>query len=118
MKKFIALFVLIVIPACSAFADGFGGFKDNNVAKKTTVTEALKMNDDSYVTVKGNIVKKISDDRYMFKDSTGSMTVEIDNDRWAGISADTKDILELTGEIEKKNNYTRLDVDSIRKANK
>ncbi len=117
MKKILVLSMLFAISAGTAMANMNEGFKDNSTTK-ATVAEALKMNDDSYVTVKGNITKKLSEDRYMFKDSTGTMTVEIDNDRWSGISAYTKDILELSGEIEKKNNYTRLDVDSVRKASK
>ena len=42
----------------------------------------------------------------------------IDRDKWGGISSDTKDLLELTGEIEKKKNSVELDVDTIRKATK
>ncbi len=118
MKKLLGLFTLMAVFAGVAMADLNEGFKDNSIVKKATVAEALKMNDDSNVTVKGNITKKLSDDRYLFKDSTGTMTVEIDKDRWSGVSADTKDILELSGEIEKKNNFTRLDVDTVRKANK
>lgn len=117
MKKFLTVFMLITVTTSIALANMNEGFRDNNI-KTSSVAEALKMNDNSYVTVKGNITKRLSEDRYSFKDSTGSMTVEIDKDKWSGISADTKDILELSGEIEKKNNYTRLDVDSVRKASK
>ena len=118
MKNIMVLSFVLALSLGTVFADMKGGFRDNLVQKNVSIAEALKMNDDSYVTVKGNIVKKLSDDRYMFKDSTGSMTVEIDDDRWGGVSAGTKDVLELSGEIEKKNNYTRLDVDSLKKAEK
>ena len=118
MKNLFVLLTIVAMTSTVAFANINDGFRDSHNSRKATVAEALKMNDDSYVTVKGNISKRLSDDRYLFKDSTGTITVEIDNDRWSGISADTTDTLELSGEIEKKNNYTRLDVDQVRKASK
>ena len=73
------------------------------------------MNDDERVTIQGTILNKISNDKYTFKDSTGTMTVDIDNDKWSGIASNTKDTLEISGEIEKKLNSTELDVEHIRK---
>ncbi len=113
MKKFAVLSLLLFVSASLAMANNVG-FNNTNV-QKMSVTDALKMSDNSYVSVEGSILKKLTNDKYLFKDSTGTMTVEIDNDRWAGISADTKDILILNGEIEKKMGSTCLDVDSVQK---
>lgn len=116
MKK-IALFLLfgILVTGTASFAtyDGQGCW-----FKTTTVSEALKMNDDTKVIIKGNIVNKLSKDKYTFKDSTGSITVDIDNDKWGEIASDTKDTLELVGEIERKQDYVELDVDSVCRASK
>ena len=79
------------------------------------VSKALKMNDNSYVTIQGNLLKRISDDKYLFKDATGTITVEIDDEKWMGQAVNTKDTLELTGEIEKKINSIILEVDSVTK---
>ena len=117
MNKLFALVLFSTISVTSVFAANHDGFNDYT-AKKATVAEALKMNDDSYVTVQGNIVKKISDDKYSFKDSTGTITVEINKDKWSGVSADTKDRLEIVGEIEKKNNQIHLDVESVKKVSR
>jgi uncharacterized protein (TIGR00156 family) len=111
MQKFLSLVLLSVISV--PFVLG-AGFVDNNAAK-TTVINALKMNNNSYVTVEGHIVKRISDDKYTFKDSTGSMTVEIDNDKWNDLTVNTQDKLELSGEIEKKFISVILDVDKVEK---
>ena len=89
-------------------------FKDGG-ARKTTISKALKMNDNSYVTIQGNILKRISDDKYLFKDATGTITVEIDDEKRMGQAVNTKDTLELTGEIEKKINSIILEVDSVTK---
>ena len=83
--------------------------------RKSTVAEVLKMNNNSYVSIQGNIVKRLSDDKYSFKDNSGTITVEIDEDKWGGVTAGTQDKLELIGEVEKKYNTTELDVDSVRK---
>ena len=112
MKKILALSILSFLLSTFAFAEGFKDTSD----KKVTIAQALKMSDDMQVTLQGNLIKKISDDKYTFKDPTGTITVEIDKDKWAGLSAETKDKLEITGEIEKKFNVTYVDVDSIRKA--
>ena len=112
MKKFCLILSLVTLLSSYAFAVQNVGFQDG-ISSKATISEALKMNDDSYVTIQGNIIKRISDDKYTFKDSTGTMTVEIDTEKWAGQSVNMTDKLELTGEIEKKLNSTVLDVDTV-----
>ena len=114
MKKCLSILMLIAISTSIAFA-AHGGFKESVSPKKSTVSEIMKMNNNSYVSVEGNIVKRISDDKYSFKDSTGTITVEIDDDKWGNVTAGTQDKLELIGEVEKKYNSTELDVDSVRK---
>ena len=117
MKKFM-MFVLIAFVAAGVTA--FANYETGRACKATkpmmtSVSEALKMNEDTIVTLRGNIVDKISEDKYTFKDSTGTMMVDIDNDKWAGISQDTKDMLELSGEIDREAGTVELDVDSIKK---
>ena len=114
MKKFLSILILVGISTSIVFAAN-GGFKDSISPKKSNVAEVLKMNNNSYVSIQGNITKRLSDDKYSFKDTTGTITVEIDDDKWGGISAGTQDKLELIGEVEKKYNTTELDVDSVRK---
>ena len=114
MKKFLSVLMIIGVSTSIAFA-AHGGFKDSVNPKKSTVSEIQKMNNNSYVSVQGNIVKRISDDKYSFKDATGTITVEIDDDKWGGVNAGTQDKIELVGEVEKKYNSVELDVDSVRK---
>ena len=114
MKKLLSILVLVGVSAGIVFA-AHGGFKDSVNARKSTVAEVLKMNNNAYVMVQGNIVKRLSNDKYSFKDSTGTITVEIDDDKWGGVTAGTQDKLELVGEVEKKYNTTELDVDTVRK---
>ena len=114
MNNKISVFSLIAILSISnTLAAGFSTKTD-----KTTIIEALKQPDDSYVKVEGSIIKKLSSDKYLFKDSTGTMTVEIDNEKWGNMDVSEKDKLELTGEIERKSNSIHLDVDTFKKLNK
>ncbi len=113
MIKLLISLIVMILNTSLVFAVGFTG----QIAKYS-VKDALKQPDDSYVTVQGNIVKKISSDKYLFKDETGNMTVEIDHEKWGNIEASEKDTLELTGEIERKFNSIHLDVDTVNKLNK
>ena len=110
MKKVLSFLVLSFVLSTLAYAVGF---QDNGL-NKTSVINALKMNNNSYVTVEGNIIKQVSDDKYIFKDLTGSMTVEIDTDKWNGMTVKPQDKLELSGEIEKKMSSVILDVDTVK----
>ena len=116
MKKLlVSLFVILGITGYASANLNNGGFKDD--CKVISVSEALKMPDNSYVKIQGNIQKKLSNDEYLFKDSTGTITAEIDENKWLGQFVSPSDKVELTGEIEKKFNFIKLDVDTIKKLN-
>jgi len=120
MKNFL-LFLSIVFITSSCFAavnTSNAGFQDTAGNNKTTVAKALKMPHNSFITLQGNIVKQISDDKYLFKDATGTLTVEIDSDKWQGQTVNTKDKIEITGELEKNFNSIKLDVNSVKKITK
>ncbi len=128
MKKhaaMVAILALLTMPALAAQSGGFvdpnspqtqvqkGGFKGpQNVV---TVKEAKEMKDDSWVTVRGTIEKRLSDDDYLFRDETGTLSVEIDDKTWQGQSVSPKDKVELQGEIDKAFNDAQLEVKQVRK---
>ena len=98
-------------PAAQAKA---GGFKADN-SSVVTVKQAEEMKDDSWITVRGQLDKQIGDEDYLFRDSSGTMKVEIDHKRWNGVTITPKDRVELTGELDKDFNATELDVKQVRK---
>lgn len=106
----------MILIVTSSFAKSFANerFIESPI-NKVTVAQALKMNDNSYITIQGRILKKVAKDEYLFSDSTGTIVAEIDNDKWVGISVNKNDLLELKGEIEKEYNGTKIDVDYINK---
>ena len=93
-----------------------GGFKGPGPAK-TTVAEAIKLRDDSPVTLQGYIVERLGDERYTFKDTTGTVIIEIDDDNWGGLEVTPENEVVIEGEVEKKRSSVKIEVDRIRFAN-
>lgn len=102
MKKFaavIAVMALCSAPVMAAEQGGFsgpsatqsqaGGFQGPN-GSVTTVESAKSLRDDTWVTLRGNIVERISDDLYVFKDASGTINVDIDHKRWNGVTVTPK----------------------------
>jgi uncharacterized protein (TIGR00156 family) len=66
--------------AGSAFTADQGGFKGPSIGI-STAAEAKNLKDDAPVALRGNIVRHLGKDKYEFKDASGTITVEIDDDR-------------------------------------
>ncbi|GKX37912.1 YgiW/YdeI family stress tolerance OB fold protein [Pectobacterium versatile] len=130
MKKAAALLAITALVSAPVFAaqsgGGFvnpetpavgthqGGFIDQQ-SYLTTVDKAKDLRDDSWVTLSGNIEKRIGDENYLFRDATGTMEVEIDHKRWNGQMVSPTDKVEIQGELDKDFNSVELDVKQIRK---
>ncbi len=130
MKKTAALLALTALVSGPLFAAQNGGFSDPtapaaNVQKGgfsgdetvVTVKQAQDLKDDAWVTMRGTIEKRVSDDDYIFRDATGTMKVDIDHKRWEGQNVTPKDKVEIQGELDKDFNSTELDVKKIHKLN-
>ncbi len=92
-----------------------GGFvgPESNV-KVVTVEEAKTMKDDARVVLRGYIENRVGDEDYMFKDSTGSIKVEIDKKKWKGLTVTPEDMVEIRGEVDTHMvKPTEIDVKSI-----
>ena len=82
----------------------------------TTVKQALTLKDDTKVQLRGNVVKAIGDEKYQFRDSTGSITVDIDDELWQGKPVNAKTPVTLIGEVDidyKPAKRVEVDVDSV-----
>ena len=127
MKKgiiFSALFALLLATAFvdispameGGFQDGSqvagGGFSGPGLAL-STVREALTMRDDTHVILRGNIMRHLGKDRYLFQDATGTVTVEIDHDKWGGQTITPGDAVELYGEIDRDLFNVEVEVDRV-----
>jgi len=111
----IAIAFVFVAALAPAFAQDGGGFAGPGPGV-ITVKDAKEMRDDSKVTLRGYIVQHIGDDKYLFTDGTGSIRVEIDRDKWRGLTVGSKDLVEIQGEVDKDWNSVEIEVDRISKA--
>ena len=116
MRNIIKLSCLALVLGFSgeAFAQYSGGYTGPNVTN-TSVADALKLKDDSAVVLEGKIEKSLGAEKYLFTDATGSVTVEIDNEDWNGVTVNEKDIVIIKGEVDKDLMSFEIDVDSIAK---
>lgn len=128
MKKLLSVIAAMSVFSGAAFADFQGastypanqGFQGGGMAMGSTVSaikDVMNMYDDQIATVKGNITSRISDDKYLFRDATGEMVVEIDYKYWAGVQVTEKDVLVLTGKVDRDYGGVSLDVFMLKKAN-
>lgn len=92
---------------CDLETSGGGGLLSDMLE---TAVEGAKCDDLKFV-VQGSIVSKVSDDLYKFKDSTGSITVEIDD--WNGVDAGPDDVVRLSGEADYEETGLVLDVEQV-----
>ena len=82
---------------------------------RTTVEKAKTMRDDTNVTLQGKIVQSLGGEKYLFRDSTGDIVIEIDHDKWMGLAVSDKDVVTIYGEVDKDWNSIEIDVDRISK---
>ncbi len=132
MKKIAAMTAIVALvsmPVLAAEQGGFtgpssttqvsstaqaGGFTGPSGAV-TTVANAKSLRDDTWVTLRGKITERVSDDLYKFQDATGVINVDIDHKRWNGVTVGPQDTVEIQGEVDKDWNSVEIDVKQIRK---
>ena len=115
MTAIVALVSMPVLAAeqgsSTAQAGGFTGPR----GAVTTVANAKSLRDDTWVTLRGKITERISDDLYKFQDASGVINVDIDHKRWNGVTVGPQDTVEIQGEVDKDWNSVEIDVKQIRK---
>lgn len=116
MKKLALVSALALVLGLSnnVFAQQQGGFTGPSVTRMT-VAEALKLSDDTPVVLEGKIEKNLGGEKYLFTDTTGSVTVEIDNEDWRGITVNEQDNIEIRGGVDKDLMNFEIDVDAVAK---
>ncbi|MEV8984214.1 YgiW/YdeI family stress tolerance OB fold protein [Klebsiella variicola] len=132
MKKIAAMTAIVALvsmPVLAAEQGGFtgpssttqvsstaqaGGFTGPSGAV-TTVANAKSLRDDTWVTLRGKITERISDDLYKFQDASGVINVDIDHKPWNGVTVGPQDTVEIQGEVDKDWNSVEIDVKQIRK---
>lgn len=116
MKKTFAVSALALLFAASVSSSALagrnlGGFNGPTAPNlKVTVEEAKKLSDDTPVILTGKIEQNLGNEKYQFRDATGIITIEIDDDKWNGVTVTPEDTVEVHGEIDK--GFTKLEVEA------
>ncbi|MBE6458189.1 MAG: NirD/YgiW/YdeI family stress tolerance protein [Alphaproteobacteria bacterium] len=111
MKKVLLMATMAVIANVQITEAAFTGPSGD---VNTTVEQVKKMPDDTNVVLRGYIEKALGDEKYVFKDDTGSIVVEIDDDDWGGLDVSPKDKVEIRGEVDTHMmKPTDIDVDTV-----
>lgn len=126
MMKKIALASVIALASLPALAQNSGGFNDPSApqtqgkggftgdnASLGSVKDIKNLKDDQWIRLEGHIEKRTGDEKYLFRDATGTVTADIDDDRWKGQNVSPKDKVRLEGEIDKDWNSEEIDVKRI-----
>lgn len=87
-------------------------FVSSEVKVDTVKSVLANARDDQIVALEGHIVKRVGDEKYLFRDGTGEMRVEIDDDVFAGQRVDEKTKVRIVGEYE-KNNFIDFDDEEL-----
>ncbi|OOS20941.1 NirD/YgiW/YdeI family stress tolerance protein [Moraxella pluranimalium] len=97
----------------SGAAQASDDYNRNYQPQVTTAATAKNLYDDTKVSIKGQITRKLSREKYELQDATGKIQVEIDDEDLRGASIVGKNIT-ITGELDKKKNGTvKIDSDYV-----
>src|SRR5690554_8146802 len=88
----------------------------SNTSQQKQVSEILKNPvDDEDVTLQGHLLRKLSDEKYVFSDGSAEIVAEIDDDDFPGQPVDETTKVELVGEVDtSRRRPPEIDVDSVR----
>lgn len=100
--RVVVVAVLVLCLGVPAFA-AFQGPETTGAGGGATVQQVKNMADDTHVTLTGSIVSYVSgtDDKYIFRDASGEIVVEIDHKRFRGQTVTPADTVRITGEVDK-----------------
>lgn len=110
MKKTLIALAIAPLFSTAVFAAGYTG--PNSAQAVSTVAQALEAKDDTAVVLEGQVVERLKGDTYNFRDASGTIQVEIDDDEWpAGTNVDQNVRVRLTGEVDRGLNSDKVEVD-------
>ena len=97
MKKIFILFIAILLIFNGSVFAQLTGDEETSVRP---IAEVMNVPDDTWVTVEGYVLKQMQKDRYLFKDNTGEIAVEIKRDLWEKKRVDPKTKVRIYGKVD------------------
>lgn len=109
MKKKIAFLFMAMMMAVPVYA----GFQQTEQTAVTSIEKVLKMPDESFVTIEGNIVKQIGNEKYLVQSGKSTIVVEIDDELLMNITVTPKNRVRISGEVDKDFKSVELEASKI-----
>lgn len=96
----------------------FAGKDDHLIVQEAAknvvnVQQIAKLKDETGVTLTGQITKHIKSDHYEFKDTTGVINLEIDDDLWRAAGLKVGDYVRAVGEVD-THRYKPTDIEVVK----
>lgn len=111
MKRFALALLLAPLFSAAALATGYTG--PGATTQISTVAAALDAADDTPVVLQGQIVKRLQDELYEFKDASGTINVEIDDEHWPAQAISETATVKLSGEVDRDLMSREIDVEYL-----
>lgn len=95
MKKLLYTLLVsgVVLPLEAAFIQ--------DTPEIMNVVDVKELKDDSAVIIQGHIIQQLEEDKYLFKDETDEVVVDIDKKAWNNVDVRSSDIIQLKGKVDK-----------------
>lgn len=104
---------LVALMSVSSFAmAAYSGPKEEN---KVSVAQLKEVADDQWVTLEGKLVKHLGGENYLFRDASGEVEVEVDEEVWRGTEVGPEDLIRVRGEVDHSWNKTEVEVEQLEK---
>ncbi|WP_027186832.1 YgiW/YdeI family stress tolerance OB fold protein [Desulfovibrio cuneatus] len=98
MKKSLFIMALFV---CFLSTPALARFTGPSVGGPTqTVAQAQNVRTGTYISLTGNIIEHLRENYFTFRDATGSIRVEIENDVWQGRDVSPQQRITIFGEVD------------------
>ena len=77
------------------------------------IFKKTRKGDDTNVTLEGYLVKKTKEEHYLFKDDTGEIEIEIDDEDFRGQQVAPQTKVRIIGEVDRDKNTITIDADYL-----
>lgn len=100
-------------PAPQEQKDGYRGVTDGQ--HQMMSDELAKLPEKSWVSLKGNILKRTAANHYLLRDARGTIAVIINDNVWRGQQVKPDDLVSLNGQLERNKGKVQVNVMQLRR---
>ncbi|ACA89034.1 MULTISPECIES: NirD/YgiW/YdeI family stress tolerance protein [Shewanella] len=104
-----------IILSCVLTLPAFAAYNGPGVETLVkSAKDASHATDDTPVELTGYLVKSLGDEKYLFRDQSGDVEVEIDNALWRNIEVNSDTKVTLKGEVDDEWQGIEIEIDSLK----